>query len=104
MSQSSPEIQCPKCRSREYVKNGFFNNKQRYKCKSCNCNYTTFKPRGYPKELREECIEWFLEGSSLRSISRRLKVNIATVINWIRQEAESIPALEKKYRDTNRKG
>lgn len=96
-------IKCPKCSSQNYVKNGFSFGKQRYQCKNCPCNYTKFTKQGYPEELRKECIEWFLEGSSLRSISRRLKINIATVINWIRQESEKIPDLEKKYRDTNRK-
>jgi transposase-like protein len=89
-------IKCPKCESENYVKNGFSFGKQRYQCKNCPCNYTRFNSRGYPKVLRDECVEWFLEGSSLRSISRRLKINIATVINWIRQESGKIPELEKK--------
>jgi transposase-like protein len=51
MSQQET-IQCPKCNSQKYVKNGFLNYKQRYKCKDGSCNYTTFIPRGYPKQLK----------------------------------------------------
>jgi transposase-like protein len=89
-------IKCPKCSSQIYVKNGFNYSKQRYLCKDCGCMYTSFEPRGYPQTLRQECIEWYLEGSSMRSIIRRLNINIATVINWIRKEAKKIPEVEKK--------
>ena len=95
-------IKCPKCGSINYMKNGFAIGKQRYKCKDCNYNYTRFRPLGYPRELHKKCMEWYYEGTSLRSISRRLKINIATVINWIRQESDITPDLEKKYRNTNR--
>lgn len=93
--QTEQQVQCPKCNSKEYVKSGFSFGKQRYKCKDCNCGCTRFTTKGYSKEIRQAAIDWYLEGSSLRSISRRLGINIATVINWIRAEAGRIPNLEK---------
>ena len=43
-------MQCPKCGSKERVKSGFMNGKQRYKCKSCKCNFTQSNQRGASQE------------------------------------------------------
>ena len=79
------DIFCIKCSCKEKIKFGFNKGLQRYKCKGCGYNFTSTASRGYPQELREKVIEWYLEESSLRSISRMFKINIATVINWVRK-------------------
>ena len=33
-------MECPKCKSKRFVKNGIVRKKQRYKCKECKCNFT----------------------------------------------------------------
>ena len=33
-------MNCPKCQHEHFVKNGFVNEKQRYKCKDCNYQWT----------------------------------------------------------------
>ncbi|MGB0720132.1 MAG: transposase-like zinc-binding domain-containing protein, partial [Bdellovibrionales bacterium] len=33
-------MNCPKCLCAKAVKNGIVRSKQRYRCKSCGCNYT----------------------------------------------------------------
>jgi transposase-like protein len=88
---------CPKCGCVSYMRNGYVLGKQRYRCKDCGCNYSRFTKQGYPKEIRKKCMDLFYEGSSLRSISRLLEINISTVINWIREEAKKLPEVEKKY-------
>ena len=35
-----PNITCPYCKSDHYVKNGFYDGFQRYKCKNCNSSFT----------------------------------------------------------------
>ena len=47
---------CPKCRQKEKVKNGFMRGKQRYKCKSGECNYTRGR-NGYPEDIKQKAIK-----------------------------------------------
>lgn len=91
--------QCPKCNHKNIIKNGFAFGKQRYKCNNKECNYNfTVNSRGYPESKRQEAIDWYLEGNSLRSIARMLKVSLTTIMRWIRQAASKLPEVEKKYR------
>ncbi len=42
-------MNCPRCQHSHFVKNGFINEKQRYKCKACNYQWTeNHVPRGRP--------------------------------------------------------
>ena len=41
--------ECPRCQHIHFVKNGFVNEKQRYKCKNCHYQFTRKTPRGKPK-------------------------------------------------------
>ena len=45
-------MKCPKCKGEEKTKNGFKNGVQRYKCKTCGCNYTRSRPHGYLIEVK----------------------------------------------------
>ena len=76
---------CPKCGRKEKVKNGFNRGKQRYKCKNCGCNYTGRK-NGYPDEVKQEAIRYYLEGIGFRRIERLLKVSHVSVINWVKKQ------------------
>ena len=88
------EKRCPKCGRTEKVKNGFNRGKQRYKCKNCGCNYTGTK-NGYPDEVKQEAIRYYLEGIGFRRIERLLKVSHVSVINWVRKAACQIRKDEK---------
>ena len=39
---------CPKCQHEQVVKNGHTLDKQRWKCKKCNYQFTRTTPRGNP--------------------------------------------------------
>lgn len=77
-------MQCKRCQSKKYVKNGFDKEKQRYKCKSCGYNYTNTPPRGYSIETKLQALHLYLEGLGFRSIARFLKVSNVAVLNWIK--------------------
>ena len=38
----------PRCQNKDFVKNGFVNENQRYKCKRCGYQWTRTRPRGHP--------------------------------------------------------
>lgn len=46
---------------------------------------------GYDDEVREQALQLYLEGNSLRSIGRILKVHHVSVSNWINAHAHTLP-------------
>ena len=77
-------MNCKKCGSEKYAKNGKVRNFQRYKCKDCGCNFTDTPARGYSIEKKLQALHLYLEGLGFRSIARFLKVHNVTVLNWIK--------------------
>ena len=53
MQDMKEEKSCPRCGSKEKVKNGYNRGKQRYLCKECGRNYTGTK-NGYQKSTKPE--------------------------------------------------
>ena len=80
---------CPKCGREERVRNGFNRGKQRYKCKNCGCNYTGGK-NGYPDHIKQQAIQYYLEGNGFRRIERLMHVSHVSVINWVKKVAGNI--------------
>ena len=67
-------MQCPKCNSEKYIKDGIVKRKQRYKCKLCNFRYTVDqKSTAKPLSLKRLALQLYLEGLGFRSIGRVLK-------------------------------
>jgi transposase-like protein len=87
-------ISCPHCHGRErQIKDGLTPaGSQRYRCKLCGSRYTPQpKGRGYEDEVRLQAMTLFLEGVSLRTISRILDVSHQSVANWVNGYAEVLP-------------
>lgn len=74
---------CPKCKSKNFRKDGIVKGKQRYKCKNCNFRFTV-EYIGKPDKLKRDALILYLEGLGFRSIGRFLKVSHVAVFNWIR--------------------
>lgn len=89
------EVVCPRChRFEQQIKAGFTPaGSQRYCCKLCRIRYTPEpKEHGYDEEVRLQALSLYLEGLSLREISRLLAVNHQSVANWINGYANHMPA------------
>ncbi len=86
---------CPECRSNEVVKNGHRHNNQRYICKHCGKQFADrYSSRGYPPEIRQQCLDLHDQGISFREIERQTGVSHNTVINWVKSlasKARSMP-------------
>jgi len=87
-------MECPRCQSSSRVKSGFMKGTQRYKCKSCGCNYTVDYGAVDNKERKRRfALSMYLEGLGFHSIGRLLGVSHVSVLNWVRKygrELESI--------------
>jgi transposase-like protein len=87
-------MQCPKCKSGNFIKDGIVKSKQRYKCKTCRFRYTvTQKSTEKPLYLKRFALQLYLEGLGFRSIGRVLKVSNVSVLNWIRHFGEQVKSL-----------
>jgi transposase-like protein len=83
-------LKCPFCGSENVIKFGFFNGKQRYKCKNTECDHKTFlidyKYNAYKPNIEQEVIKLTVEGMGIRSISRKLEISTDTVISILKKK------------------
>ena len=88
-------MDCPKCNSGSYVKDGNLRGLQRYKCKGCNFRYTVLRKSDVKSiETKRLALELYLEGLGFRAIGRYLKVSHVSVYNWIRSWGEKAEELK----------
>jgi transposase len=81
--------QCPKCKHQRIIKSGFVKEKQRYKCKSCNYQFTqAMTERGKPLWMKLDAVLLYLGGMSMNAIANHLNVSAQAVLNWIRDFAQ----------------
>ena len=79
---------CPKCKASEVVKNGKVKGIQRFKCKSCDFQFTRCTPRGYSPETKARAVELYNHGLSIRAAAKLQGVSRTSVLNWIKQAAK----------------
>ena len=78
-------MNCRKCQSTDFVKNGHIKKKQRYKCKKCDSQWTeNHKHRGRPLEERAFAVFHYCHGLSMNAISKMLDTAPSTLLKWIR--------------------
>ena len=91
---------CPQCQSDRIIKSGIVNNRQRYKCKSCNYHFTVNKlGKRIDQYYVTKALQLYLEGLSYREIERILGVSHVTVMKWVRKHKIS-RALQSDYHPT----
>ena len=91
------EIECKKCGSGIYVKAGMIKQRQRYKCKSCGCQFTNSKRRGIDPALKSFAIVLYAYcGISMSKIARMYKVSVVAVLKWIKAAALKTTDLNPK--------
>ena len=78
---------CPHCGSEQFIKNGYYNGIQRYKCHKCRKTFSkTTKSLWYYSKKKSNLwvkfVELFLEKKSLRQCAESLGINLSTVFFW----------------------
>jgi insertion element IS1 protein InsB len=86
------EITCPRCSSRNIVKNGITaNQKQRYRCKACRRQFiTNYSYRGCQPAVRQLVLPMTMNASGIRDISRVLRISPNTVLSLIKTAASGV--------------
>ena len=81
---------CPRCQHPHFVKNGFSNQKQRYKCKDCNYQWTeNHTYRGRPLAEKALAVFLYCHGLSMNAIAKMLSASPSTILDWIRNFGEA---------------
>jgi transposase-like protein len=80
-------MKCRKCGSSKSVKNGKRGGKQCYKCKDCGFQYTQEESFGRSEPERNKAIALYLLGLSMRAVAKLFRVNVSTILYWIRSFA-----------------
>ena len=79
-------MDCPRCQSTDYCKDGLIKGRQRYLCKKCKYRYTVEKKSDVKSaETKRLALEMYLEGLGFRSIGRILKISYGTVYQWVKE-------------------
>ena len=77
-------MECPRCQHSYFVKNGFINEKQRYKCKHCNYQWTeNHKYTGRPVAEKALAVFLYCHGLSMSTIAKMLQAAPSTILDWI---------------------
>jgi transposase-like protein len=85
-------LSCKSCGGTEAAKSGFVRGLQRYRCRSCGCNFTDTPPRGKPAAMKAIAVLLYAMGNmSFGMIGRILGVSDVSVLRWVRAEAEALP-------------
>ncbi len=85
LTMHNTKMMCPDCQSDRVAKNGRQQGKQRYVCRGCGRQFVDrYVERGYPLEIRQQCLDLHRAGVSFREIERSTGVSHNTVINWVK--------------------
>lgn len=77
---------CPNCGSDNYVKSGIVNDRQRYRCKSCNYYFTVNKlGKKIDDYYVNKALQLYLEGLTYREIERILGISHVSIMNWVKK-------------------
>jgi transposase-like protein len=88
-------MDCPKCESKEFCKDGIVKGKQRYLCKKCRYRYTVIKKSDVAdKTTKRQALHLYLEGLGFRSIGRLLNYSNVTILKWIRSFGEKLEEIK----------
>ncbi|PQJ81026.1 IS1 family transposase [Polaribacter porphyrae] len=75
-------MKCKKCNSKNYIKKGLRDNKQRFYYKNCQCYFQSeYNYRAYKADINELIVSLLKESCSVRGISRVSKISKDTVLS-----------------------
>ena len=89
-------MDCPKCGSKVFCKDGIVQGRQRYLCKGCRYPYTVEQRSGIGnKTIKRQALELYLEGLGFRSIGRLLNFSNVSILNWIKAFGEALSEIKR---------
>ena len=88
-------MNCSRCQSSNYCKDGIVKERQRYLCKTCGFRYTVEKKADVKsRETKRLALQMYLEGLGFRLIGRVLKISYGTVYQWVKEWGSKVSLLQ----------
>ncbi len=85
-------MECPRCQSSNTRKDGHQSGKQRWECKDCGRIFRdSYSSQGYHPQVKQICLNMYLNGMGFRGIERVTGIHHTTIINWVAQSGEQLP-------------
>lgn len=95
-------MNCPKCNSDIFIKNGVIKGLQRYRCKNCGNNFTVEKKSSAIEiDKKRIALILYLEGMRVSSIAQKLGVSHVSVIKWIQKYGNNLVQLRNQTKETS---
>lgn len=91
-------MRCPKCGGKDAVKYGKACGKQRWRCKSCSCQFTTEEAHGHSLEEKLFAMTLLVSGLSMSAVGCLLGVSTQTVLRWKKSGLIDFEKIEKAVR------
>ena len=76
-------MQCTRCGSHHYRKNGTSHGVQRYVCKACGC-YFSARPRKFSYADKQRALDRYLNNVGIRKVARFMGASPALIVRWIK--------------------
>ena len=76
-------MQCTRCGSTHYRKNGSSHGVQRYVCKACGC-YFSARPRKFSYADKQRALDMYLNNVGIRKIARFMGASPALIVRWMK--------------------
>jgi transposase-like protein len=89
-------IMCKRCKAGGCVKNGFMQEKQRYRCKACGYNFTQGDGRtDYDAQTKQLVVRMYLNNCGFRRVAEILQLPLTTVFTWIQRAGQIVDEMVK---------
>ncbi len=89
-------IGCKRCKAEGCVKNGFMQEKQRFRCKACGYNFTQGDGRtDYDAKTKQTVVRMYLNNCGFRRIAEIMEVPLTTVFAWIQRAGQIVDEMVK---------
>lgn len=97
----SKRRKCPNCGECVCVCNGFAHNKQRYKCKTCGCNFTSSVWGFYSAEKKYSILKDYFTQLKIGKVAKKRQVSRQTISKWLHDLNKNILEIQAIKKERN---
>jgi transposase-like protein len=82
-------MECVRCGSTNFKKNGSHKGVQRYQCSACK-RFFSDKVRKFSYQDKRRAIDFYLNNTGVRKTARFMNCSSAMIVRWIREAAQNL--------------
>lgn len=82
-------MECVRCGSVNFKKNGMYKGVQRYQCSSCK-RFFSDNVRKFSYQDKRRALDFYLNNTGVRKTARFMNCSSAMIIRWIREAAQNL--------------